>query len=169
MATKKKKLTRLQQALLKLESEHTARRHDKETLQIAMEDRNAMRRQLDEMVGLRDSWSRRYENEKIARECSERQNTILSEIQKDYVRLSEEMGEVGVLMQQHYSDEMSRNEHQGQTLAQVLWRYLKVERANRDLIRILLDTDAIMTPLADQRLTQNKLKPWLARVVRWFA
>ncbi len=139
-----------------------------------------LRDQLLEMEGLRNSWAQRYQDEVVARTCSEQQCSILSEQMKDYTRLAEEVGGVGDLLRTQYPDEIQKGDHGGsQTLAQVLWRYLKVERRygkliqnmNADeLITVGVDADGEVVKFAYRNeVKAMQRKPWLAGLVRWFA
>lgn len=125
---------------------------------------------------------KQLENERIAREASEQQCKILSVHASDYARLAAEIGEVGDLLRCNYSDEIQRGLHVNQTLAQVLWQYLKFERRYRWFVN-KLETDELLTTYTptdpgvkvgiklvfNEEIKTMIRKPWLARIVRWMA
>jgi len=88
-------------------------------------------------------------NEKQARENSEKHNTILAEIAKDYDRAAADLRETGALIQTEYAVEIVNNRHAGQTLAQTLWMYLRLERKYQ------------------QEIAAMERKPWLRKVLGW--
>ncbi len=133
------------------------------TLKTATDDRDALRTELNKVVV---DWK----NEQLVRECSERQCEILSEQMKDYTRIAVQISEIGDLLRTQYPEEIARGDHGGsQTLAQVLWRYLKVERQYRGMIEMLDRCNAFAPSQITGVSETQTLKPWLARLVRWFA
>jgi hypothetical protein len=88
-------------------------------------------------------------DEKQARENCEHQNLILAEIGREHDRQAADLSAIGEMIRGEYAVEVVNNRHTGQTLAQTLWMYLRLERKYQ------------------QEIAAMERRPWLRKVLGW--